>query len=64
MTPRDKTLKDLEAAGYVFDRHGKKHDVYRNKETGKKIPVKRHDFDENDRRYINKEIKHNEGDRS
>lgn len=59
MTPRDKAVKDLENAGYIFDRHGANHDIYYNKTNNKKIPLKRHDFDEDDRRYINKEIKRN-----
>ena len=64
MKPRDAAIKDLKQAGYEFDRHGANHDLYKNKETGQKIPLKRHDFDENDRRYIQKEIRHNERDRS
>lgn len=59
MKPRDAAIKDLNDAGYEFDRHGGNHDIYRNKDTGQKIPVKRHDFDEDDRRYIQKEIKQN-----
>lgn len=57
MRPRDAAIKDLNEAGYVFDRHGANHDLYKNKKTGHKIPLKRHDFDENDRRYIQKEIR-------
>jgi len=64
MNPRKATIKDLEEAGYEFDRHGANHDIYKNKKTGKKIPLKRHDFDEDDRRYIQKEIKHNKEDGS
>ena len=60
MKPRDEAIKDLNEAGYEFDRHGANHDLYKNKKTGKKIPLKRHDFDESDRRYIKKEIKQNE----
>ena len=58
MTQRDLAIKDLEANGYMFDHHGGKHDVYRN-QANQKIPLKRHDFDEDDRRYINKEIRLN-----
>lgn len=57
MRPRDAAIKDLKDAGYEFDRHGANHDLYKNKKTGQKIPIKRHDFDENDRRYIQKEIR-------
>ena len=56
MTPRKRTIKDLKAAGYYLDRHGANHDIYKNPETRHKIPLKRHDFDEDDRRYILKEI--------
>ena len=59
MKPRDAAIQDLKDAGYEFDRSGKKHDIYRNQTTGQMIPVKRHDFDEDDRRYIQKEIKQN-----
>ena len=48
MKPRDQAAKDLENSGYSFARHGANHDIYRNKETGASIPLKRHDFDEDD----------------
>ena len=35
-------IKILELNGVIFDHHGAKHDIYRHKETGKKIPVPRH----------------------
>lgn len=57
MTPRAKTIKDLKAAGYTDMTHGAKHDRFKNPETGKCIFLKRHDFNENDRNYILKEIK-------
>ena len=60
MKPRDQAAKDLENSGYSFARYGANHDIYRNKETGASIPLKRHDFDEDDLRYIRKEIKQNE----
>ena len=60
MKPRDQAAKDLENSGYRFARHGANHDIYQNKETGASIPLKRHDFDEDDLRYIRKEIKQNE----
>lgn len=55
MTPLQETLRDLKANGYEFLREGKKHTIYHNPQTKKTIPVKRHDFNENDRRYILKE---------
>lgn len=55
MNPRKITVKELEANGYCFKRHGANHDVYYNPDTKKTIPVKRHDFNENDMRYIFKE---------
>lgn len=60
MTPRAQTIKDLKAAGYTVAINGAKHDRYKNPETGKCITVKRHDFNENDRKYILKEIKQKE----
>lgn len=60
MTPHDKAVEALQDAGYVFARHGRNHDQYRNPKLRKTIPLKRHDFDENDLRYIKKEIKHNQ----
>lgn len=59
MKPRDAAINDLNNAGYEFERHGGNHDIYKNADTGAMIPVKRHDFDESDRRYIQKEIKRN-----
>lgn len=59
MIPHDKAVKDLKAAGYECIRCGG-HDQYRNPVLRKTIPLKRHDFDEADLRYIQKEIKHNQ----
>lgn len=59
MKPRAKAIKELEANGYIFKRHGTNHDIYFNREVGCIIPLKRHDFDENDLRYIQSEIKNN-----
>lgn len=59
LNPRAKTIKELESLGYIFHRHGANHDIYRNPETRVSIPVKRHDFNENDARYIIKEAKQN-----
>jgi len=59
MKPRDKAIKELEDNGYTFKRHGANHDIYYNPENRCSIPLKRHDFDESDHRYISKEIKRN-----
>ncbi len=59
MNQRKLAIRDLQKAGYIFDRAGKNHDIYWNQELNKKIPLKRHDFDKNDRRYINREIEQN-----
>lgn len=48
MNPRKIAVKELKTNGFVFKRHGANHDVYYNPETKKTIPLKRHDFDEND----------------
>ncbi len=57
MNPRAKTIKELESLGFEFQRHGANHDIYRNPETRVSIPVKRHDFNENDAKYILKEAR-------
>ena len=59
MTPRNKTIEILNKNGYQFKRSGSNHDIYYNAELGCIIPLKRHDFDENDMRYIEKERRHN-----
>ena len=63
MKPRDIADKELKQAGYTKIIHGAKHDRYKNPATNKAIPLKRHDFNENDLRYIRKEIKGNEDGR-
>ncbi len=60
MKPRDKAIADLNGSGYFLKRNGANHDIYYNKQTRSIIPLKRHDFNENDLRYIRKEIKHNQ----
>lgn len=55
MNPRKMTVNDLEGSGFIFKRHGANHDLYYNPQTKQTIPVKRHDFNENDRKYILKE---------
>lgn len=55
MNPRQTAIKKLKEAGYELKRNGANHDIYFNAETKKTIPIKRHDFDEDDLRYILKE---------
>ncbi len=57
MNPRKETIRILEEAGFLFARHGANHDIYFNPKKGITIPIKRHDFDEDDKRYILKEAK-------
>lgn len=35
-------IRELIDAGCYLKRHGKKHDIYANSKTGKKVPVPRH----------------------
>ncbi|MFO0925755.1 MAG: type II toxin-antitoxin system HicA family toxin [Gemmataceae bacterium] len=35
-------IKELEQAGCVFVRHGRRHDLYRNPANGQQAPVPRH----------------------
>jgi hypothetical protein len=60
MKPRAKAVSELTSNGYVFKRHGANHDIYYNARLGCIIPLKRHDFDESDLRYILNEIKQND----
>jgi predicted RNA binding protein YcfA (HicA-like mRNA interferase family) len=55
MNPRKITISAMEQNGFEFKRHGANHDLYFNPITKQTIPVKRHDFNENDMRYIFKE---------
>lgn len=55
MNPRKITIKELENNNFILKRHGANHDLYFNPETKQTIPVKRHDFNENDMEYIFKE---------
>ena len=55
MNPRKITIKELENNNCILKRHGANHDLYFNPETKQTIPVKRHDFNENDMKYIFKE---------
>lgn len=57
MKPRAIALKELKANGFVLSRHGARHDIFLNRELNTIIPLKRHDFNENDLKYIQKEIR-------
>lgn len=59
MNPRKETIIRLKESGFLLARHGSSHDIYFNPTTKVTIPVKRHDFDEDDMRYILKEAKRN-----
>lgn len=57
MTPRDKALEELKQEGFLLKRRGSNHDIYYNERTKTTIPLKRHDFNDNDLKYIRKEIR-------
>lgn len=57
MKPRAKAVNELNENGYFLKRNGANHDIFYNADTKSIIPLKRHDFDESDLRYIQKEIK-------
>lgn len=57
MNPRNTAIKILNSNGYQFKRSGGNHDIYYNSDTKYSIPLKRGHFDEDDLRYIRKEIK-------
>lgn len=57
MKPRNIAIKELNANGYILKRPGANHDIYYNPDTRYSIPLKRGHFDEDDLRYILKEIK-------
>lgn len=54
MTPLQETRKLLRDNGFVVKREGK-HTIYYNPVTKLTVPVKRHDFDEEDMEYILKQ---------
>ncbi len=58
MKPRDIARKELLSSGYYLKRNGANHDIYYNPELKSTIPLKRQDFNENDLKYIRKEMKH------
>ena len=49
------TIKLLVSNGYILKRRGGNHDIFFNPRSKITIPVNRHDFDEDDMRYILKE---------
>ncbi|MBR4528772.1 MAG: hypothetical protein IKO80_00690 [Lachnospiraceae bacterium] len=57
MHPRKTAIKELQANGYIFKRYGRNHDIYYNPDKRYSIPLKRGSFDEEDLRYIRKEIR-------
>lgn len=59
MNARKIAEKLLEENGYKLQRHGANHDIYHNEALRCSIPLKRHDIDEDDLRYIQKEITQN-----
>ena len=56
-------VKVNQTAVSQWEREGANHDIYYNAKLGTMIPIKRHDFDESDLRYIVKEIKQKQRDR-
>jgi mRNA interferase HicA len=49
-------IKALERNGFIFKRHGGKHDIYWNSSTQKTVPVERHkDIDDDTAKEIFKE---------
>lgn len=55
MTPLRETIALLKANGWEKVREGKKHMIFYKPGAKRPIPVKRHDFDEDDMRDILKE---------
>lgn len=55
MNPQKQTIKILKEHGFSLKREGGNHYIYYNPDTHMTIPVKRHDFNENDMKYILKE---------
>ena len=55
MTPLRETIALLKANGWKNVREGKKHTIFSKPGAKRPIPVKRHDFDEDDMRDVLKE---------
>ena len=60
MSPHKIAMRELLDSGYFLKRRTGKHDIYYNAVNNCTIPLKRHDFDEYDLRYIRKEIRLND----
>ena len=60
MSPHKQAENDLIAAGYIIKRKDNGHVIWFHPELKATIPLKRHDFNDNDLKYIRKEIKQNE----
>ena len=60
MSPHKQAQKELLEAGYVIKRNDNSHVIYYHPVLKATIPLKRHDFNDNDLKYIRKEIKQNE----
>ncbi len=56
MSPLKLAEKALEDHGFVLRRHGRGHDIWFNPSLRRSISLKRHDFNDNDLKYILKEI--------
>ena len=56
MHPRKKAVQALTDNRFILHRQGKNHEIYKDEVTGQIIPLKRHDFNDNDLKYILKEI--------
>lgn len=57
MSPLKRTIRDLLDDGFIQAREGKKHTIFYHPIKKITVPVKRHDFDDDDRAYILKEAK-------
>jgi mRNA interferase HicA len=54
---RKELIRKITSAGCILERHGARHDLYKNPHTGKKQPVPRHaEIDENLAKHIIKEL--------
>ena len=56
MSPLKMAIKALKEHGYQLLRHGARHDVWVKPGHPGTVPLKRHDFNDNDLKYILKEI--------
>ncbi|MEG2603884.1 MAG: type II toxin-antitoxin system HicA family toxin [Clostridia bacterium] len=56
MNPRKQAEQALKENHFFLYRQGGNHEIYKDEQTGQIIPIKRHDFNDNDLKYILKEI--------